>query len=300
MSLDKTFCLIQGKIGNIFGPLSQIWDFLEGQKNADHEQIYQTESDIPEDVTEILPHHGHVHRHVRAGIYSLSYCRRRKTLTAIKGDKKKVKDMMSENKDTIQKNTLKRFFGEKFDEKITKHLKLKKKSREFSNIIDNKKQNNSIDNGNNHQPFRRSLLPQQDGGSGRSNFFSHHQYHSRSGNRIGKSKFKCCFLCIPSTSHSNARISKGTSFSKKSIPCKNLPGASFSRESETFCKNLEKLTNKGPAVFNVVHGYKTPFIEHVNYLSRPIFEQHCYYPQERWGQQTSDQVKETEQFCSLC
>ena len=207
--------------------------------------------------------------------------------------------MMSENKDIIQKNTLKRFFGEKFDEKITKHLKLKKKSREFSNIIDNKKQNNSIDNGNNHQPFRRSLLPQQDGGSGRSNFFSHHQYHSRSGNKIGKSKLKCCFLCIPSTSHSNARISKGTSFSKKSIPCKNLPGASFSRESETFCKNLEKLTNKGPAVFNVVHGYKIPFIEHVNYLSRPIFEEHCYCPQERWGQQTSDQVKETEQFCSL-
>ena len=38
------------KKGNIFGPVSQIWDFLEGQKNAAHEQISQTEGDNPEDV----------------------------------------------------------------------------------------------------------------------------------------------------------------------------------------------------------------------------------------------------------
>ena len=41
-------------IGNIFGPLSQIWDFLEGQKNVSHEQISQIEGDIPKIVTEKL------------------------------------------------------------------------------------------------------------------------------------------------------------------------------------------------------------------------------------------------------
>ena len=34
-------------------------------------------------------------------------------------------------------------------------------------------------------------------------------------------------------------------------------------------------------------------------LSRTIFGQRFYCPQERWWQQTSDQFKETEQFCSL-
>ena len=34
-------------------------------------------------------------------------------------------------------------------------------------------------------------------------------------------------------------------------------------------------------------------------LSRPIFEQHFDSPQERWGQQISDQFKKTEQFYSL-
>ena len=43
-------------------------------------------------------------------------------------DKKKVKGIMSKNKDIIQENTPKRLFGEKLDEKITEHVKLKKRS----------------------------------------------------------------------------------------------------------------------------------------------------------------------------
>ena len=160
------------------------------------------------------------------------------------GDKKKVKDMMSENKDMTQENTSKRLFGEKCDKKITEHVKLKKKFRKFFNIIDNKEPNNSVNHGNNHQPFRWSPLPQQDRGRGRSNIFSFHQNHDRSGKRIDKSKFKSSFLCILSTGPVNTRISKGTSFSKKSIPCKNLPRAPFGREDETFCKTLEKINKK--------------------------------------------------------
>ena len=82
-------------------------------------------------------------------------------------DKKKVKNMMWEDKDIIQENTSKRLFGEKFDEKITEHNKVRKKSRKFFKIIDNKQPNNSINNVNNHQPFRRNPLPQQDMGGGK-------------------------------------------------------------------------------------------------------------------------------------
>ena len=81
---------------------------------------------------------------------------------------------------------------------------------------------------------------------GGSNFFSYHQNQNRSGNIIGKSKFKSSFLFIPSTSLVNARISKCTWFSKKYIPCKNFPKAPFNREGEIFCKKLGKI-NKRPS-----------------------------------------------------
>ena len=54
LSLDKSFGSVQEKIGNVFRPLSQIWDFLEVQKTAVHKQISQTEGNIPEDVTEMF------------------------------------------------------------------------------------------------------------------------------------------------------------------------------------------------------------------------------------------------------
>ena len=152
---------------------------------------------------------------------------------------------MSENKDLIWENTLKRLLGEKFDEKITEHVKFKKESKEFFNIIDNKQPNNSINNGKNSQPFQRNPLLQQDRGNGRRNFFSYHQNHNRLGNRIGMSKFKSYLFCIPSTSPVNARISTGTTwFSKISIPYENLPRASFSRKGETFCKRMGKINKR--------------------------------------------------------
>lgn len=54
MSLDKAFYLLQEKIGDIFGPLSQIWDFLECQKNTAHDQNSQIEGKVPVNVTEML------------------------------------------------------------------------------------------------------------------------------------------------------------------------------------------------------------------------------------------------------
>ena len=79
---------------------------------------------------------------------------------------------------------------------------------------------------------------------------------------VKKSKFKSSFLCIPSTSLVNAKISRDTSCSNKSIPCKHLPfGVPFSREGETFCQNWEKST-KDQATLNPVQRYKIRFLEH--------------------------------------
>ena len=70
---------------------------------------------------------------------ALSYYRRRNALmTILRGDKKRVKDLMKENKDILQEDTSSRLFGEKFDEKILKFVKMKKKSEEFFNQMDDK------------------------------------------------------------------------------------------------------------------------------------------------------------------
>ena len=217
LSLDKAIYSTQEEIGNIFGPLSRIWVFLGGQKNAAHEQISQIEYDILEDVTEMFTTAKDCCCIMDMSITMIgqaynffSYYRRRNVFMAIMGDKKKVKDNMSENKDIIQENSSKHLFTEKLNDKITEHVKLKKKSREFFNIIENKQPNNSINNSNNHQPFQRCPLLQQDRGRGRSNFFSYHQNDNKLCNSSGKSKFISYFLCIPSASPVNARISKGT------------------------------------------------------------------------------------------
>ena len=132
MSLDKAFCSMQEKAWNIFGPLSQLWDILEGQKDASHEQISQTEDDIPEDVEEMFTTAKDCCRIIDISITvvgqvfnSLFYFKHRNALMGIMGDKKKVKNMMWEDKDIIQENTSKRLFGEKFDEKITEHVSQK-------------------------------------------------------------------------------------------------------------------------------------------------------------------------------
>ena len=60
-------------------------------------------------------------------------------MSILKGDNAKVKDIMKESKDILQEDTSSRLFGKKFDEKITEFVKLKKKSKEFFNIMDGKK-----------------------------------------------------------------------------------------------------------------------------------------------------------------
>ena len=109
-----------------------MWDILEGQKNAAHEQISQIEDDIQEDVKEMLTtakdccHIMDISITVVGQVFnSLFYFKHRNALMGIMGDKKKVKNMMWEDKDIIRENTSKRLFGEKLDEKITEHVSQK-------------------------------------------------------------------------------------------------------------------------------------------------------------------------------
>ena len=115
---------MKDKNGNIFVSLPQIWDFLDCQKNSAHEPISQIEGDIPEDVTELFTTTKDCCRMMDMSITmidqafkSLSCYRRRNALIAIMGDKKKMKDIMSENKDIIQENASKCLFGKKLMKK---------------------------------------------------------------------------------------------------------------------------------------------------------------------------------------
>ena len=117
LSLDKAFCSMQEKVGNICGPLSQIWDFLEVQKNGAHEQISHILGNIRENVTEMFTTAKDCCCTMDIFIIiigqafnSLSYYECRNAPMAIMGDRMKVKVMMLENKYKIQENTSKRLF----------------------------------------------------------------------------------------------------------------------------------------------------------------------------------------------
>lgn len=68
----------------------------------------------------------------------LYYRRHNALMSIIKGDKTKVKDIMTENKEILREDTTNWLFGEKFDDRIMEFVKLKKKSKEFFNIMDGK------------------------------------------------------------------------------------------------------------------------------------------------------------------
>uniref|UniRef100_A0A7M5UXD4 Uncharacterized protein n=1 Tax=Clytia hemisphaerica TaxID=252671 RepID=A0A7M5UXD4_9CNID len=181
LSLDKAFESVQDKVLNVFGPLSQVWEFLEIQKDQAIEQTSNmSEEEFTSDMDDMLRSAKDCARLIDMTVTmlgqafnSLSYYRRRNALLSIlKGDKTKVKEMMKENKDILQENTSSnRLFGEKFDEKMVEVVKLKKKSKEFFNVMDGKTKS-SVNKQNRiglNQSFRGGPLP---GTSGRGqNFF---------------------------------------------------------------------------------------------------------------------------------
>lgn len=109
LSLDKAFSSIQDKISNVFGPLSQVWEFLEIQKDNAIDHV----SRLKEEVTEMLNSSKDCSRIMDMtvtllgqAINAISYYKRHNALMSImKGDKAKVKDIMKENKEILQEDT---------------------------------------------------------------------------------------------------------------------------------------------------------------------------------------------------
>ena len=93
----------------MFGPLSQVWEFLEIQKDNAIDHV----SRLKEEVTEMLNSSKDCSRIMDMtvtllgqAINAISYYKRRNALMSImKGDKAKVKDIMKENKEILQEDT---------------------------------------------------------------------------------------------------------------------------------------------------------------------------------------------------
>ena len=340
LSLDKAFESIQDKVLNIFGPFSQVWEFLEIQKdNAIQQTSNMPKEELTDEVKDMLRSAKDCSRLMDMTVTllgqafnTISYYRRRNALLSIlKGDKSKVKDMMKENKEILQEDTSNRLFGEKFDEKMVEFVKLKKKSREFFNVMDNKVKpsvNQQTRVGLN-QSFRGGPLP---GPSGRGqNFFQSNQSQSAN-NRIGKSNFffiKNKF----STNFVSSRLSKGPPTSEKLVSGQVESGSTTCREGKIFHQELGK-TDKGSLsagdssrLQNSIYkhstsnffaqsrqliqgrketsgtGNRTNARERGNYqsesLQRPVFKQHFHSPQKRWWEQTCNKPENVEQFHPL-
>ena len=140
------------------------------------------------------------------------------------------------------------------------------KSREFFNIIDNKQPNNSISNAKTHQLFRRSLLPQQDRGRGRSSFFSYHKTTTDWATELVSQNLNLSSSVYPVPVLSMQEYPKIHNLVKNLFPAKISPGLPLAERVKHLAKKCEKLT-KDPAVLNKVHGYQIPFIEHTYQLS---------------------------------
>ena len=266
LSLDKAFNHIQERIGHIFGPFSQVWDFIEAQKKEISNQLLEMgDNDIPEDILPSYESAKDCAKLMEMSVTTLgqafnavSYYRRRNALMAImKGDKKKVKDMMTDNKEMIKNNLSERLFGEKFDEKITEHVKLKKKSREFFNILDNKNASNFKEN----QPFRKGLpLPQREGNSNRgrrNSFFQNNQFRSSS-NRIGKSNSNFSIYQVPVLSVQE--YPKVHKLVRNLFPVRVSSGLPLAGRVKYFIRNWKRLTGD-MAVLNIVNGYQIPLLD---------------------------------------
>ena len=340
LSLDKAFGSVQDKVLNIFGPLSQVWEFLEIQKDHAIEQTSNMpEEEFTQEVVDMLRSAKDCARLMDMTVTMLgqafntiSYYRRRNALSSIlKGDKTKVKNMMKENKEILQEDTSNRLFGEKFDEKMVEFVKLKKKSKEFFNVMDNKTKSsvNQQTRVGFNQSFRGGPLP---GASGRGqNYFQGNQSQSGS-NRIGKSnfffitnKFSTNFVC--------SGLSKSPPISEKPVSSQVESESTTCRNGKIFLKELGK-TDKGPLssgdssrLQNSIYGHstsnffaqsrqliqgrketsgsgnRTNAVERCNYKSEtlrgPVSQQHFHSSQKRWGKQTCDKSEIFEQFHSL-
>ena len=131
-----------------------MWEFLEEERNTikaeyeknpksdDIESTYETANRMCGLMEVIVTLLGQTFN-------SVSYYRRRIVLLAIVSDKKQVKEILKDNSHVLEENKGVKLFGEKFDERVVKQLKIQKKSKEFLGITEKSARGSSSS-----QPFR--------------------------------------------------------------------------------------------------------------------------------------------------
>lgn len=150
---------IHEKIGQVFGPLSSIWEFVESERNT----LKSTSSEISEGVDENASMNAAntfctlmemAVTLLGQAFNSVSYYRRRNVLMTLMKEKKKVKETLIENGQAFKNNHSNKLFGPDFDERVGQHLKLIKKSKEFLNVVENREQSSSASTSRGTRAFR--------------------------------------------------------------------------------------------------------------------------------------------------
>ena len=268
LSLDKAFGSVQDKVLNIFGPLSQVWEFLEIQKDHAIEQTSNMpEEEFTQEVVDMLRSAKDCARLMDMTVTMLgqafntiSYYRRRNALSSIlKGDKTKVKNMMKENKEILQEDTSNRLFGEKFDEKMVEFVKLKKKSKEFLLSWTTKQNRPSINKPelDSTSPFVGAPYPVQVEGGRIISKATNPKVEATELVSLTSSSLQTNLVPILSVQD----YPKVHRLVKNLFPVKLSQSLPLAGRVKFFIKNWEKLRGKDPSVLEIVQGYKIPFTD---------------------------------------
>ena len=270
----KKFCIkadtnlmnIQDRIRYVFGPLSKVWTMVEEEKEA----VFQHAADDPEmqeSVESVKDSCTLVEQIVTLlgqAMNSLSYQRRHNILSALSVDKAKAKELLKEEKDSIDKDEH-FLFGEDFKDHLKKQVKVKTKARELLGALSNqqthgRKRPHPVDGyipPSFNRPFPKGPLPargtNQYRGRGRS-LWSNRGWSNRGRgnfNNRGRGK-KIVHSSNFSSFHKQQSVPSSTpkSVPKDSSKCKvtlsggNSSTIDSSRQVETFSKKLEKVDKR--------------------------------------------------------
>ena len=212
-------------------------------------------------------------------------------------------------------------------------VKLKKKSKEFFNIMDGKSKVANYPNRStmNHQSFRGSPLPNTFKGRGQSSYFNSQRNRNQNrNNRIGKSNLFPFFYTKPNSSFNCSGLPQSSSVSNEFIQNQNKGRNSFGRKNETFPRELEtvntrsfNLRNSAGIQNSIYRVSSTNFFAKKGKLnkqrkracgsrdksnahegcyfksktiSRSVLEQHLHSPKKGWREQTSYKSETSKQL----
>ena len=182
---EKILKSVQEKVHNILGPLSKLWLLTEEEResvdNEDERSHFQYIVELFEQSVLLTSQ----------AVNRIRHQRRYNVLSTLIDNSTKVKDMLKSKADEMNLKDNKCFFGEKFEEHVSKSSKAKRKSTGIFTGLSKKVPSSSLSSSQtrqgqfrNHQPFRNGSLSHQGSnqrGRGQQSFFA------RAAQRGGKS-----------------------------------------------------------------------------------------------------------------